>query len=123
MTPEGEQFVSEEIQPAAGSFAAAAMARGQPGLPEQFSWRGTEYRVVELLRQWKTTGPCHSGSDELYVRRHWFHVRVEPAAEMTLYCDRQARNTRRPKARWWLYTIGKSREAGYETRNHNRETP
>ena len=24
---------------------------------------------------------------------------------MTLYCDRQAQNPKRPKQRWWLYTI------------------
>jgi len=101
MTAEGERFISEPVQPAPGSFDTAAMARGEPGLPARFTWRETEYRVVEVLRQWKTTGPCSSGSSERYVRRHWFTVRTDPAAAMTLYCDRQSRS-RKPKARWWL---------------------
>src|SRR5664280_2222414 len=96
-----EKFVSEAIEPVAGTFDTAAMARGAPGLPQRFAWRGVEYRVVELLESWKSTGPCHHGADEQYVRRHWYRVRTEPAATMTIYCDRQARDRRRPKARWW----------------------
>ena len=42
---------------------------------------------------------------EVYLRRHWFRVRVASGEEMTIYCDRQAKNTRRPKRRWWIYTI------------------
>ena len=107
MTAEGERFISEPVQPAPGSFDAAAMARGEPGLPARFTWRETEYRVVEVVRQWKTTGPCSSGSPERYVRRHCFTVRTDPAATMTLYCDRQSRG-HRPKARWWLLSIEQS---------------
>ncbi|NLX59397.1 MAG: cytoplasmic protein [Phycisphaerae bacterium] len=97
------QFIGEEVRPQPGSFAATAMARGQPGVPQAFTWRGESFRVVELLRQWASTGPCSHGSGERYVRRHWFEVRVAPDGIMTLYCDRQARDRRHPKARWWLY--------------------
>jgi hypothetical protein len=24
---------------------------------------------------------------------------------MTIYCDRQAKDRKRPKARWWVYTV------------------
>jgi phosphoribosylglycinamide formyltransferase-1 len=107
MDLQDEHFVGEQVHPEPGSFAgAAAMARGQPGLPARFTWRDTSFAVVELLRQWTTTGPCRHGSGERYVRRHWFQVQVSPTAVMTLYMDRQARDRRRPKARWWLYSHG-----------------
>lgn len=97
-----EQFVSEPLQPVAGTADPAAMARGEPGLPGRFTWRDEEYHVVRVLQQWKSSGPCRSGSSEIYLRRHWYKLLVEPPLVMTVYCERQAR---RPKARWWIYTI------------------
>jgi hypothetical protein len=41
----------------------------------------------------------------MYLRRHWFRVRTAGGEQMTLYCERQAKNAKRPKARWWLYTV------------------
>jgi hypothetical protein len=99
------RFVSEPMTPVAGTSDPAAMARGEPGLPQRFSWRGREYRVVEVVRTWKTTGPCVSGADEQYVRRHWYAIRTEPPMTMTVYCDRQPKDRKRPKARWWVYTV------------------
>ena len=99
-----EDFVGEPIEPAAGTGDTAAMARGEPGLPARFTWRKTEYRVVAVVSNWKTSGPCRNGSDELYLRRHWFRIRTDPPATMTVYFDRQARNRKKPTARWWLYS-------------------
>ncbi len=45
-----EEFVSEQIVPAAGTFDPAAMAMGAPGLPARFRWRDTEYTVAEVKR-------------------------------------------------------------------------
>jgi len=100
------RFICEPMTPVAGAGDAAMMARGEPGLPQRFTWRGAEYRVVEVLRTWKTTGPCTSGADEQYVRRHWWTIRTEPPMTMTVYCDRQPKDRSRPKARWFVYTIG-----------------
>ena len=101
--PQGdhEQFVSEAVVPAAGSFNVSAMARGEPGLPREFTWRGTRYVVAEVLSTWKSST---ADRGEMYLRRHWFRVRTTTGGQMTLYCERQAKNARRPKARWWLYT-------------------
>ncbi len=41
----------------------------------------------------------------MYLRRHWYKVLTDPPAIMTICCDRQAKNRKRPKARWWVYTI------------------
>lgn len=120
-----EEFVCEEIEPVAGTGDASAMARGEPGLPARFVWRGEEYRLVGVIRQWKTSGPCRNGSEEMYLRRHWYQVSAacppsakpagavggeadsshRPHVVMTIYCDRQAKDRRRPKRRWWLYSM------------------
>jgi hypothetical protein len=100
----GTHFIGEQIRPARASFDPAGMARGEPGVPRRFSWRGREYVVARVLRRWKTTSRCHSGSDEQYVRKHWFRIRTTGGALMSIYCDRQARSGR-PKARWWLCSV------------------
>lgn len=99
-----ETFVGEPLVPVPATADASAMARGAPGLPARFTWRGTEYRVLRILESWKTVGPCRSGSPEVYVRRHWHRIETDPAAVLTVYCDRQTRRGGRPKARWWVYS-------------------
>jgi len=98
-------FVSEVIMPVAGTANTAGMSRGGPGLPERFIWREAEYAVAEVLDTWKETGDCKSGSDERYVRKHWFRVRTTDGREMKIYFERQARSRRERKLRWWLYAV------------------
>ena len=100
-----EEFVSEQMIPVAGTGDAAAMSRGEPGLPQRFTWRRTQYRLAGLISKWKTSGQCHSGSSEMYLRRHWYKILTDPPMLMTIYCDRQTKTTRRPKACWWVYTV------------------
>ena len=97
-----EEFIGEAITPKAGSFDTTAMSRGEAGVPREFTWRGKPYVVEGLLASWKGTG---TDRGEVYLRRHWFRVRVTSGEEMTIYCDRQAKNTSKPKQRWWIYTI------------------
>ena len=97
-----ETFVSEAIQPEAGTFDASAMARGEPGLPLALTWRGRRFDVVQVVATWKTSS---ADRGEMYLRRHWFDVLASTGERLTLYCERQAHNRRRPKARWWLYTL------------------
>ena len=100
----GEQFVSEPIRPVPGTFDLRAMGRGEPGLPERFFWRDREYAVADVLKAWKTRSP-EGGTGRLYLRRHWYLVMTQTGERMTLYCERQARDRRHPKSRWWLYTM------------------
>ncbi|HNS21062.1 MAG TPA: DUF6504 family protein [Sedimentisphaerales bacterium] len=100
-----EQFVSEPIQPVAGTFNTTGMARGEPGLPQRFVWRGVEYTVAAVLQVWKEDGPCRHGSGEMYLRKHWFKIATEQGPQMTLCFERQAKSKRQNKLRWWLYTI------------------
>ncbi len=103
MTPgHDEQFISEPILPQAGTADTQAMGRGEPGLPTAFTWRSELYTVAGVLSTWKTSS---LDAGRLYLRRHWFRILTTSGQEMVLYCERQARNREKPKARWWLYTV------------------
>jgi hypothetical protein len=99
------RFVSEELSPQPGSFDPADMARGEPGLPRRFAWRGRTYEVVGLLAKWKSSrreGGSLAG--EMCLRRHWFRVLTDRETVLTIYCERQVRRGSGPKARWWVYS-------------------
>jgi phosphoribosylglycinamide formyltransferase-1 len=102
--PPGHRFVSERIEPLGGMFDTGRMAMGEPGLPRRFRWRGQEYEVAQVLDRWKTSGDCRNGSDERYVRKHWYLVATADGGEMRLYFDRQPRPGA-TRSRWWLATF------------------
>ena len=103
MTGADEQFVSEPIEPEPGSFDRGGMARGEPGLPARFAWRGRTYTVAEVLEVWITSGK-EPGGDEMYLRRHWWQVRTAEGPVMKLYCERQKKR-RDTKRRWFVYSV------------------
>lgn len=100
----GEVRVEELIKPERASMDVRGMSRAEPGLPAQFTWRGERYTVAAVLKRWKETGPCWSGSGEQYVRKHWFLIRTTEGLRMTLYFERQARSSD-PRERWWLHSL------------------
>lgn len=104
-----EQFVSAAIQPVAGTFDAAHMSTGEPGLPRQFRFGSQTIQIVQVLKTWRETGPCRHGSGESYVRKHWFEVRTDSGDTMKIYFQRQPR-PRRNRTRWWLFTIDTAEE-------------
>jgi len=99
------EFVCEELIPEAGTADVAMMTRGEPGLPSRFTWRDEAFEVVGVIETWKSQSPCRHGGGEMYLRRHWYKIQVRPRRVMTVYCDRQAKNRRKPKSRWWVYTV------------------
>ena len=103
-----QTFVSEPLIPAVGSGDAAAMAAGVPGAPRRFTWRGTLHELGAIARAWKTSG---TDRGERYLRRHWFEIVTTAGIRMTIYCERQARSAKKPKARWWVYTVTSTGEA------------
>jgi phosphoribosylglycinamide formyltransferase-1 len=104
-----KEFVSEPLAPVGGAFDTSAMAAGEPGLPARFRWRDVEYEVARVLETWKTTGDCHHGSGEQYVRKHWFRIEAADGTMMEVYFDRNPRS-RQGKKRWWLATILEEKE-------------
>jgi hypothetical protein len=99
-----EDFISETIEPVGETFDAGRMSAGGPGLPRQFRWREQTIEIARVARTWRETGPCHHGSGERYVRKHWFEVLTGSGETMTIYFERQARSGK-GRDRWWLFTI------------------
>ncbi|MHC4561159.1 MAG: DUF6504 family protein [Planctomycetota bacterium] len=100
-----EEFVGEALEPLEGSFTTAGVAPGEPLLPARFRWRGEEYRLAEVVRKWKSSSPCRHGSREVYLRKHWYHIRTTDGSEWTIYFERQARSGGKKTRRWWIYTV------------------
>jgi len=100
------EFVSEAIEPVGGTFDTGAMARGEPGLPGGFKWRDAEYRVVALRGRWKESSPERGKvGNEVYLRRHYYELRMDDGSSWTVYFTRQSWASERPNLRWFLYTI------------------
>ena len=102
-----EHFISEAIIPDAQSFGRP-VAIGEPALPQRFTWRKQKFEVREVVRAWKEHEPDRThGSGELYLRKHWFEVRVDDGSVMKIYFQRQPMSGRTAKARWWLYSMAR----------------
>ncbi len=98
-----ETFISEAIEPVAGSFQPARHA-GEPALPMQFCWRDQTFDIAEVLDVWKESSAKY-GETERYLRKHWYEIRTVCGRIMKIYFERQARSSASRKQRWWLYTI------------------
>jgi phosphoribosylglycinamide formyltransferase-1 len=99
-------FVSEPITPLGQSFDTSAMARGEPGLPQQFRWREKDFHLAEVLDHWKEHGPCANGSGERYLRKHAYRVRTTDGSILQIYFQRSfGRGKFRLKSRWCIQTI------------------
>lgn len=99
-------LISEPITPKSGTFDTAGMGRGEPGLPESFEWRGQSLDIVEVIQTWKKSSRegGHAQGD-LYLRRHYYELRMSNDTVWTVYFIRQAPKSGNPKSRWFLYTI------------------
>jgi len=86
------------------------MARGEPGLPREFSWRGRSIKITAVIRAWNGIGKCRHGSPEMYVHKHWFEVATTDNGTMKIYFERQPRRGRKG-ARWWLFSIREEEKA------------
>jgi len=75
------------------------MARGEPGVPSRFAWRGRTYVVAEVL---DTRRETEDAGGDRYVRRHAVRVRTETGEVMVLSGARGAGGR---AARWILRSI------------------
>jgi hypothetical protein len=80
--------VLEPIVPEPGSFDARTMARGEPGVPRRFAWRGATYEVAEVLGTERETENYSGGARDNYLKRHLFRVRTTSGEVMVLAASR-----------------------------------
>jgi DNA polymerase IV len=102
--PTSAKLISEPLRPTEEWLTTDAMSRGEPGLPAGFHWRDSVHRVATLVRAWKQVKPEASG--QMYLRRHYYELRMEDGATWTVYCLRQAGRSGANVPRWFLYRIG-----------------
>ena len=96
------RFVSEPMTPEAGSGAVDSMARGEPGLPRAFSWRGEWFEVALVLEQGKSRGEDRG---DVYVRKHWYELETTSGLRMRVYFDRNPGRSGSRESRWWVYWV------------------
>ena len=100
------EFVSEPLAPLAGTFDAAAMATGAPGLPRGFRWRAQVHTIAGIIESWKESSrEGGHARGELYLRRHCWRLKMSDGASWVVYCLRQARCGAAAKRRWILLEI------------------
>jgi hypothetical protein len=99
-----DHFISEPIKPVISTVDTSRMAIGEPGLPQEFIWRGKKFGVAKILKTWRTTKPCHHGSGEKYVRKHWYQVLTADGRVLKIYFDRQPETGRKGMG-WFLFSM------------------
>jgi hypothetical protein len=92
-------FVSEPIVPKGDAFDPVTIARGEPALPPEFTWRDEPLAIGKVRRTWRTTKVDRG---DTYVKRHYFEFETTDGRIAVVYFDRQARPH---EPRWHLYTI------------------
>src|SRR5579859_5418415 len=95
-------FVSEPMTPEPGSGAVDSMARGEPGLPRAFSWRGQRFEVAQVHEQGKSRGEDRG---DIYVRKHWYELETTSGIRMRVYFDRNPGRSGSRESRWWVYWV------------------
>ena len=102
---DGETFIGEPIEPTPGSFDSAMMARGGPGIPRTFAWRGREYNVAGVIEAWHTKERGHGMDKEYtYLRKHFYRIKTTSGEIMTIAFDRKPQGER-GRQRWSLFSI------------------
>lgn len=95
-------FVGEPIQPERESADTQAMARGEPGLPRAFTWRGIRYEIASVDAARRTKG---TDRGDTYIRKHWYDITTRCGKRMTIYFDRNPTHRAARAKRWWLYSV------------------
>ena len=104
-----DQFVSDPITPLKEGFDAAAMGRGEPGLPAGFVWRDAEYRIARELERWKQSSPEGGrAGNEVYLRRHCYRLLMDSGDVWSIYFTRQPVAGSGGRQRWFLYTVARA---------------
>ena len=107
-------FYDEPITP---GFDQAPLLEKKQGCPDSFTWRETEYRVVELIKEWhdysrkgrmaRNMQSQHalvaSQRGSWSVGRDYFIVRVEGERYFQLYYDRAPKDSHHRKGDWFLW--------------------
>jgi hypothetical protein len=107
-------FFDEPIIPA---FDIAPSMEKKQGCPDGFIWRNTDYRVVELVKEWhdysrkgrmaRNMQPQHaivaSNRGSWGVGRDYYIVKVDTGRYFQIYYDRAPKDVDHRKGDWFLW--------------------
>jgi hypothetical protein len=108
------QFIGESVDVV---FDRRPPLTKKPVCPDGFLWRGREYRVIELISQWRDFDRKGRMSRNMRpnnaatarergswgVGRYFFRVRMEEGRVFELYYDRAPKNASKRIGGWFLY--------------------
>jgi hypothetical protein len=108
------KFIGEEIEV---SFDKTPQYEKMPPCPDGFRWQGEDYRVIELLNEWRDFSrkgeiarnmqPQHARRASVVgswgVGRFFFRVKVESGKIFDLYYDRSVKDVNHRKGSWRLF--------------------
>lgn len=108
------QFIEEPVTP---FFVEPPALEKTPHCPDRFTWRGQEFRVVELLGEWRdyqrrgrlsrNMRPEHAAAaarrGSWGVGLFYFRLRTEEGRIFDLYYDRAPQDVDRRKGGWYLF--------------------
>ncbi len=107
-------FIGEPIE---ARFEKAPARAKTPHCPDGFAWRGRDYRVVELLGEWRDYGRRGRFAANMQehnlrkavrrgswgVGRFYFRVFVDSGQIFDLYYDRAPKDVDNRLGNWFLY--------------------
>lgn len=92
-------FVSMPLEPSTTYVPSNALDRGEPPVPDRFTYAGATLRVTSVVRSWRST---NTDRGDTYLARHWYEFALDDGRQAVVYFDRKAKPGR---PRWWLYTL------------------
>jgi len=105
-------FIGEEIEPV---FAETPDLEKRTGVPTGFKWRGREYAIKRVVKEWHEYGPARPGTSrsphaQLGMDRgtrgsgrDFYRVILEDGRLVDLYYDRRPKNAKDRKGRWVFF--------------------
>ena len=108
------QFISEDIK---ALYDDPPLYEKKPDCPDGFIWRGSTYRIVENIREWKDFSrrgrmarnmrPMNQRKTvrrgSIGVGRFHFRVKVSGGRIFDLYYDRAVKSADERKGDWYLH--------------------
>lgn len=108
------RFISE---PVAVYFSKKPLLEKKPGCPDEFTWRGTSFKIVEILKEWheykrqgrmaRNMSPEHAAVAETRgswgVGQDYYRIRTADGRIFEIYYDRAPKDVNHRKGGWYLY--------------------
>lgn len=108
------RFIAEPVR---ARFDESPVLEKKPGCPNGFTWRGEDFRIVEMLSEWhdyrrrgrmaRNMMPAHAATAERRgswgVGRDYYRVRTENGRIFDIYYDRAPKDAGHRKGAWFLF--------------------